>query len=524
MSKRVIIIGAGLAGLTAAHAAAKQGATVLVVDRGPIGIGTNSVLANGFFAGPSEKYSPDDYIHDTLRAGRGLNRESMVRLVAREAPSAFQRLRSAGVLLKERGAQRCVVSPDPSVIPGVALMRKLAELVKTLEGVHVLPGFQVTELTCHNGRICGVRGFNRKGEAMDIDAPAVVLAAGGAGAIYRRHDNQKKILGQGYALAARAGLDLWDMEFVQFFPLVFADPRLPALIVYPPFAREAKLVDSSGQSILEKHGLGDVNEAIVRKRDSFSALLFEEAQTGGVFLDLREVPASAWDVHPLAIFKKLRFNFREKPVAVAPAVHFTMGGLRTGETCETDIGGLFACGEILWGLHGANRMGGNALTECVVSGAVAGRSAAERALGEMPVASCREKPRQVLAAGAVPGSGEVRDIFSAIRATAWECAGIVRSDEGLRRGMDRVGAIEERLMRLGSAGPGGRSALEDARAGALVLRAILQASLGRKESRGSFLRSDFPDEDDGNWRGNSRLIYDADNNVFAVEYLPVESA
>ena len=524
MSKRVIIIGAGLAGLTAAHAAAKQGATVLVVDRGPIGIGTNSALANGFFAGPSEKYSPDDYIRDTLRAGRGLNRESMVRLVAREAPSAFQRLRSAGVFLKERGVQRAVVSPDPSVIPGVALMRRLAELVKGLEGVHVLPGFQVTELPCHNGRVCGVRGFNRKGEEMDIDAAAVVLAAGGAGAIYHRHDNQKKILGQGYALAARAGLDLWDMEFVQFFPLVLADPRLPALIVYPPFAREAKLVDSSGRSILEKHGLGDVNDAIVRKRDSFSALLFEEAQAGGVFLDLRDVPPSAWDAHPLAIFKRLRFNFREKPVAIAPAVHFTMGGLRTGETCETDMGGLFACGEILWGLHGANRMGGNALTECVVSGALAGRFAAERALREMPVPSCREKPRQVLTAAAVPGTGEVRDILSTIRATAWECAGIVRSDDGLRRGMERLEAIEQRLKPLGAAGPGGRAVLEDARASALVLRAILQASLGRRESRGSFLRSDFPDEDDGSWLKNSCLGYDADKNAFTVKYLPVEGA
>jgi len=524
MSKRVIIIGAGLAGLTAAHVAARQGATVLIVDRGPIGIGTNSVLANGFFAGPSEKYSPDDYIRDTLRAGRGLNRESMVRLVAREAPSAFQHLRSAGVLLKERGAQRRVVSPDPSAIPGVALMRKLADLVKNLKGVHVLPGFQVTELSCHNGRVCGVRGFNRRGEEMDIDAPAVVLAAGGAGAIYRRHDNQKKILGQGYALAARAGLDLWDMEFVQFFPLVLADPRLPALIVYPPFAREAKLVDSSGESILEKYGLGNVNEAIVKKRDSFSALLYEEERAGGVFLDLRDVPASSWDAHPLAIFKRLRFNFREKPVAVAPAVHFTMGGLRTGETCESDIVGLFACGEILWGLHGANRMGGNALTECVVSGAVAGRSAAERTLREMPVPSSREKPRQVPAAGAEPGTGEVRDILSAIRATAWECAGIVRSYEGLRRGIERLEAIEKRLKPLGAAGPGGRAVLEDARAGALVLRAILQASLGRRESRGSFLRSDFPDEDDGNWRKNSCLSYDADKHVFTVKYLPVEGS
>ena len=211
-------------------------------------------------------------------------------------------------------------------------------------------------------------------------------------------------------------------------------------------------------------------------------------------------------------------------MAVAPAVHFTMGGLRTGEVCETDMGGLFACGEILWGLHGANRMGGNAMTECVVSGAPAGRSAAELALGEMPVPSCREKPKLAPAVGAVPDVGEVQDILSAIRATAWECAGIVRSDEGLRRGIERLEAIEERLKPIGTAGSGGRAVLEDARAGALVLRAILQASLGRSESRGSFLRSDFPDEGDGNWLKNSCLSYDADKKAFTVKYLPVEGA
>jgi succinate dehydrogenase/fumarate reductase flavoprotein subunit len=168
-------------------------------------------------------------------------------------------------------------------------------------------------------------------------------------------------------------------------------------------------------------------------------------------------------------------------------------------------------------------MGGNAMTECVVSGIVAGRFAAERALGKIPVPSCREKPRQVPVAGAVPGAGEVQGILSAIRATAWECAGIVRSDEWMCRGMERLEAIENRLKPLGgAAGTGGCAILEDARAGALVLRAILQASLGRLESRGSFLRSDFPDEDDGNWRRNSCLSYDADKNAFTVKYLPVE--
>jgi len=522
MAKRVIIIGAGLAGLTAAHAAAKEGATVLVVDRGPIGIGTNSALANGFFAGPSEKYSPEDYIRDTLRAGRGLNRETLVRLVAREAPSAIQFLRSTGVPLQSRGTQRRVISPDPSIIPGVVLMRKLTELVRSLDGVHVLPGFYVTEIPCHNGRVCGVRGFNHKDEEMDIDASSVVLATGGAGAIYRRHDNQKKILGQGYALAAKAGLDLRDMEFVQFFPLVLADPRLPALIVYPPFAREAKLVNSAGENILEKHGLGDVNDAILKKRDAFSALLFEEGKAGPVSLDLRGVPAAAWDDHPLAIFKRLRFDFRSKPVAVSPAVHFMMGGVRTDNRGQTRIEGLFGCGEIQWGLHGANRMGGNAMTECVVSGAVAGRFAAERVLGDMPIPSCREKPRRISGAGRGTGSGDIQCILSEIRSTAWECAGIVRSDGGLRRGLERIESVERRLEPLGSVGRGVRALLEDARAGALTLRAVLMASLERKESRGSFLRSDFTDEDDGNWRRNSCLSHDAEKNAFTVQYLPVE--
>ena len=274
----------------------------------------------------------------------------------------------------------------------------------------------------------------------------------------------------------------------------FADPQLPALIVYPPFAREAKLVNSAGESILEKHGLGDVNDAILKKRDSFSALLFEEGKAGPVCLDLRGVPASAWDVHPLAIFKRLRFDFRSKPVAVSPAVHFMMGGVRTDNDGPRRVSrGLFACGEIQWGLHGANRMGGNAMTECVVSGAVAGRFAAERVLGEIPVPSCREKPRRISGAGRVTGPGEVQVILSEIRAIGVGMRGNCEVRRGSAQGLERLAAMESRLEPLGADGPGGRALLEDARAGALTLRAILMASLGRKESRGSFLRSDFPD-------------------------------
>ena len=522
MDGRVIIIGAGLAGLTAACAAQQEGASVLVVDRGPIGLGTNSALSNGVMSGPAERDRAGEYIRDTLLAGGGLNSAARVRLTAREAPSAFGRLRSVGVPLKERGARRTVVSPDPSVIPGVTLMRMLADHVRSLDGVHVLPGFRVTDLLRRDGRACGVVGIDRGGEQVRIEAPAVILAAGGAGAVWRRHDNQKRIMGQGYALAARAGVALLDMEFVQFYPLVLADPGLPALIVYPPFSREARLTDASGADILARHGLANVNDAILKKRDFFSALLFEETRSGGVFLDLRGVPGEAWHSHPLAIFRRLRFLFRERPVAVAPAVHFMMGGVRAAETGETELAGLFACGEILWGLHGANRLGGNALTECIVSGALAGRFAAERALSRAGTPSRGRKAEPAPVSGAAGNAPDWREILGDLRDAAWTGAGVVRSEGSMRGALSALDGIEERLGRLAPQSAAERVALYDLRAGALTLRAVLQAGIGRQESRGSFLRSDYPAQDDSLWRKNSCLRYDAEGGGFTVSYLPVE--
>lgn len=524
MDGRVIIVGAGLAGLTAACAAQQEGASVLVVDRGPIGLGTNSALANGVMSGPAERDGAEEYIRDTLRAGGGLNSAARVRLTAREAPSAFRNLRSAGVPIRERGAQRTVVSPEPPVIPGVTLMRLLADRVRRLDGVRVLSGFCVTELLCRDGRACGVLGIDRNGEQAQIEAPSVILATGGAGAVWQRHDNQKRIMGQGYALAARAGLPLLDMEFVQFYPLVLADSGLPALIVYPPFSREARLSDASGADILAKHGLADVNDAIVKKRDFFSALLFAEAKSGGAFLDLRGVPDAAWDIHPLAIFRRLRFPFRERPVAVAPAAHFMMGGVRAAETGETELAGLFACGEILWGLHGANRLGGNALTECIVSGALAGRFAAERALGRGAFPTSGQKAKPAPLAGTAGTAPDYREILRDLREAAWAGAGIVRTEGSMGGALSALDGIEARLGRLAPRTAAERIAHCDLRAGALTLRAVLQAGIGRGESRGSFLRSDCPGQDDVLWRKNSCLRFDAAGGGFTVSYLPAEEA
>ena len=140
------------------------------------------------------------------------------------------------------------------------------------------------------------------------------------------------------------------------------------------------MVTTSGEDILRKHGINDIYDAVIRSRDQFSAILYQESLTGPVYMDYRKVPVSLWGKQPLSLLTKLKFDFRRQPFAISPAAHFFMGGVGVDENAQTSLPGLFACGEVVSGLHGANRMGGNALTECLVFGRVAGRHAAQYAL------------------------------------------------------------------------------------------------------------------------------------------------
>ncbi len=518
MPSTIIIVGAGLAGMVAAYVAQQGSADVVLVDRGPIGIGTNSSLANGVFAGPTHHYGIDAYIQDTLETGRYINSQSVVRLVAQEAPGAFQFLRSLGLILRETSNHHIVESPLPGVIPGVVLIKKLSETLKSLERIRIIKGFYVTEILVRENQVRGVKGINGKGEEISIQSPAVVLAAGGAGAIYLRNDNQKQILGQGYYLAAKAGLQLWDMEFVQFYPLVIAEPDLPQMLVYPPYPVEAKLINASGEDIIGKYNLGDINRAIRKKRDEISAWLFEESQVGPVYMDFRDVPGPSWETHPFSLLKKIKFDFHSKRIAVAPAAHFFMGGVRTDNNGQTDINGLFACGEVVWGLHGANRMGGNALTECVVTGSIAGRQAAQYCRNfpvdflhheEITKASVPRRP---------PSKVDFRGLLRIIREIAWNNAGVVRSKAGMQEGLAKVAEVKLRFKEMISNTPAERILMEDLMSALFTLEAILSASLGRQESRGSFIHKDFPDEDNVNWRKNSCLRYSPEEGSFSVDY------
>ncbi len=520
MKNGVIVVGAGLAGMTAAITACNEGAEVILIDKGSVGLGTNSAISNGFFTGTSDSYNVKDYVQDTMEIGRFLNRKRTVETAAEAAHEAMEMMKGLGVPISASGSSYSVKSPNARTIPGVTLVKQVAEAVKGLNGIRVVRDLYVTGVATGEGAATGIEGIDSEGRAVVFNGDAIVLAAGGAGAIYLKNDNQKSMMGQGYFFAAKAGLPLMDMEFVQFFPFVISGEHLPGTIVYPPFHEEVRLVNGAGENIVEKYGLGSLNDAIMKKRDELSILLYGETQRGTLFIDYRSVPDELWKEHPLSLLALIKHDFKTKPLPVSPAVHFMMGGVRTDEDCRTDLPGLFACGELAWGLHGANRRGGNALMECVVFGTISGRSAARfKGTGRKGSSPDEKGPSERHGAGRKGMQGSLREIRQGIRQAAWDHAGVIRSEQGLKKGLEAASRIGQELTGIVPENKREVCLKADLTAALFTLRAILTASLGRKESRGSFYRSDFPREDDGNWRKNSSLTYDPVKDTFEATYV-----
>ncbi len=505
---RVIIIGGGLAGVTAALAALDSGAEVLLLDRGGLGLGTNSALANGVFAAPTPQHDPRQYQAATLEVGKQLNRPALVEAAATHAGEAFAFLRPHGLDLSQGGNSYSYNSPRPDVFRGAEMMRALAASLRGREGFSFQGGFQARELVVGDGRVRGVRGWDRGGRLLEIPASAVILASGGAAAIYARNDNQKSSLGQGWLLAARAGLALWDLEFVQFYPLVLDQPGLPRVMLYPPYPKQVRLLDAQGHDLAAAHGLTDLDQAIQMLRDAFASLVHRAGQSGPVFLDYSAVPAELWPRYPMALLRSYRHDFRRKPVQVAPGAHFCMGGLRIDANGRSDLPGLLVCGEAAWGLHGANRRGGNALTECVVFGMLAGREAASQALAA-PIA--REARELTPPPSAAPAPGPAyRALLERLRQIAWQRAGLERDAQGIAAGLAEAEVLAQDLAALAPEGPAQARRHDDLAAGLLFLRGVLLASQARRESRGGFQRSDYPETGGAEWLRHSRLVRSQD--------------
>ncbi len=528
LSTEVLVIGSGLAGIVSALEVEKYGLKVLIVGKFAIGMGTNTSMANGAFTAANSRFSKEDHLQWTLESGRGLNRLPMVKTLVEKGADAMERLREFGVPMVERGIGYGVVQPERSAqLPGVLLIKPLIEKLRG-HSIRLFPGLVVFDLVIEEDEIQGAFGFFRDGKPCLIKSKAVILATGGAGAIYRRNDNQKSILGDGYALALRAGLPLFDLEFVQFYPFVLAEPRLSTFILFPPYPKEIRMFNEKGEDLLERLGIrGDFYRAIITQRDRFSIALCEASQKGDVYFDLTQVPGEKWERYPLHLLKKSKFRFRDRPFLISPAVHFFMGGVEIDENGRTTLPGLFAAGEVSWGFHGANRLGGNALTECAVFGTIAGQSAVEHArLKEENPPTLSEVLRrrwERKAKGYIQSKrgtfDHPTDLLKELKDLAWKYVGSAREGDSLREGLDRLASVEKRIERVYPATLKDLFKKRDLENVALLVKAILKGSLLRTESRGSFFRKDFPNQDDHNWMKNT--CYRLEKGELQITHQPV---
>jgi len=451
----VAIVGGGAAGLWTALQAAEQGGRVCLVSRTPLSQSASYWAQGGLAAALEPGDSPTKHAADTLAAGRGLSRPSAVQVLVEEAPAAVQELRTRGVVfdldhngklslgLEGGHAHRRIVHSGGSAT-GHEITSKLAAMVAAEERITVRERASMTALWSDGERCFGVLTDDGR-----ISAAATVLATGGAAALWRRTSNPWGAIGAGPTMAAAAGADLADLEFCQFHPTALFLPgtRFDGLLITEAVRGEgATLLDASGRRFTDELAPRDaVTTAILDRLDADGA---EE-----MHLDLRELDPGRFP-NVFASLSEAGIDPSAEPVPVAPAAHYTMGGVAVDLDGRSSLPGLFAVGECsCTGLHGANRLASNSLSECFVFGARAGRAA----LGE----SRAEQPPE-------PTEWRFQPPEKSTREAVWQLAGPRRDPARLRQ-------------LLGDPYP--------------LATAIAKSALERRESRGGHLRSDFPDLD-----------------------------
>ncbi len=469
--RRVVIVGAGIAGLmTALHLAPRP---VLVLSKAPVGAEASTAWAQGGLAAAvGADDSADLHAADTLAAGDGLCDERIARRFSAAAPAAIEALAALGVRfdrladgrfdlgLEAAHSRRRIIHAGGDGT-GRELMRALVEAARRTPSIAFLEGVEGRRLIADDGRICGVAARGAGGD-LAIATQAVVLATGGVGGLYDVSTNPLGGFGQGLALAGRAGARLADLEFVQFHPTALDVGARPAPLVSEAVRGEgAVLLDDRGERFMAA-----VPGQELAPRDVVARAVWRQARAGRrVFLDARRAlgPSFAARFPAIsAICARHGIDPSRDLVPIQAAEHFHMGGVAVDGTGRTSLPGLWACGEVACtGLHGANRLASNSLMEA----AVFAKWVAEDVDGATP--GSRAAPPVLSPSAPSQDASQVRSILS-------RAAGVERNAEELRRGISE-------LLPL--------AASSDSAAVAL---AICVAALQREESRGAHARTDFP--------------------------------
>ena len=537
----VLIIGAGGAGLRAAIEALGQGASVGVVCKSLLGKAHTVMAEGGIAAAMANVDAADDWrthFRDTMRGGKFLNNWRMAQIHAQEAPERVRELEQWGALFDRTSSgdilQRAFGGHTFKRLCHVGDRTGL-EMIRTLQdrgvhlGIDVYMECAITRLLKDGERISGAFGYWREtGRFVVFKAKAIVMATGGIGKAWRITSNSWEYTGDGMALAYDAGAELMDMEFVQFHPTGMVwPPGVQGILVTEAVRGEGGVLrNKNGERFMERY---DPEKMELSTRDVVARAIYTEVREGrgtehgGAYLDISHKPADYVKRKLPSMYHQFReladVDITQGPMEVGPTCHYMMGGIRVdAESGRATVPGLFAAGEAAAGLHGANRLGGNSLSDLLVFGRRAGLAAAENAKRSGPVTidaqQVVEATRELLAPFERAEGENPYQIHRDLEDTMQNYVGIFRNDEDLQKGLARLQKLKERAARVKVEGsrlfnPGWHMA-RDLKSMLTVSEAVALSAHERKESRGAHSRIDHPDYDETWSKQNNFVVRDGD--------------
>jgi fumarate reductase (CoM/CoB) subunit A len=526
----------------------------VLVEKGVFGKAGCTILGgyscNAALGITDKRDSPQVHFEDTVREGKFVNDQALVDVYAREAPDRVYELYEYGAKYEKINgeiaqgmmpggtyARACFIDHRT----GQAMMGALRRETKRQKNVRIHQEIIITRLIKRDGEVVGAVGLRlRDGQPVLYAAKATVIATGGAGQLYRYSTTSIDNTGEGLMLAFEAGAELQDMEFVQFYPTVQCYPRLlgmnPTTTAWFRIRAKARIYNAEGRRFVEER---IPNWQLRATRDILAQLIYQEivegrgTPHGGVYIDVSHLPSAQVekDFEFSDFFGKLLrmgIDIRKEAIETGVASHYLMGGVKVNERCETCVPGLFAGGEAIAGVDGANRLGGNALSEILVFGARAGDFAADYAaalpshpsIGEVgfdePMPSVQQKGKQAT---------RPVQLKQAIQQIMWEKVGVIREGEKLQAAQSELAELErERLPHLtmhSDLKVYNREILDSIEVRRMVVLAqiIAAAAAMRQETRGAQMRTDYPDRDDANWLVN--LVVHKEQQGFSISKEPV---
>jgi fumarate reductase (CoM/CoB) subunit A len=532
----ILVIGSGGAGLLAAVEAANMGASVTVVDKGLVGKSGSTVGAQQIAAaipGQWEQDSAAVHYQDTVASGQRINDARLVKILVEDAPERIAQLEDLGLIFERRADGKFKLIPmnghthPRSLFHSDITGKLMLDVMRVAAGrlkVNMIHDVMITSLLCRDGWVLGAVGLDfGRGKPITFHAKAVIIATGGAGRLYPLTSNPVQTTGDGIALALRSGAVARDLEFYQFYPVTVLSPQTLRGFAMG-IAQFGRLYNNENHRFMEKYD-PKAMEGATRDRLSFG--IFSEiragngSKNGGVYLDVTGLAPDVYEsfASEVELCAHHGIDLKKDRVEVSPCSHYFMGGILINENCEATIKGLYVAGEAAGGVHGANRLGNNSLTDAVVFGARAGRSAGAFVKREGFLSIDSGQTGSAIAnismlANKRSGSLQPSDVINQLQTIMWEKVGIIRNEKGLGTAIESISELEDRLAHdtriISDRLLFNRQVNDYVEAENMLLlgKSIALAAMTRQESRGAHYREDYRESNDAKWLVNTEIVMD----------------